>query len=214
MVNIVPSAKMERRRYGAGKLWVAPLGTITSNYTPQVTGGAFVQGTTATQVPGASAWLPVGITTEGTRFTSSSDTDTDESAEYYYPHATVVTGQTCGLEVELKTVNLTNLRVALNAATSQVSGTPTASSFARLAPPLPGQEVRMQWLWESNAADMIIVLYKGLNTGDVELAAQKGAGGMNVPLSISGELPDASVAPTPYDILVCGNSFAESTATE
>lgn len=214
MVSIVPSAIMSRRRYGAGKLWVAPLGTITNNFTPTVTGGVFVQGTTATQVPGATAWLPVGITTEGTKFTSSFDTDNDESAEYYYPHAVIVTGQTCTLEVELKTVDLTNLRVALNAATSQVNGTPTASSFARLTPPLPGSEVRMQWMWESTAADMLIVLYKGLNTGDVELTAQKGAAGMNIPLTISGELPDAAVATTPFDILTCGTSYAESVSGE
>jgi hypothetical protein len=210
MASIIPAAHMERRRYGAGKLWAAPAGTLTSSFTPTVSGGVFTQGTTATAVPGSTAMLPVGITTEGTKFTASFDTDTDESAEYYYPHKTIVTGQTAKLEVELKTVNLTNLRAALNASTSQVNGTPSASSFARLTPPLPGQEVRMQWLWESTAGDMLILLYQGLNTGDVELDAAKGAKGMNIPLSISGELPDSTIATTPFDILVCGTSYAET----
>lgn len=214
MVSIVPSAQMTRRRYGAGKLWVAPLGTVTSNYAPTGTGGSFTQGTTATQVPGNAAWLPVGITSEGTTFTFSFDTDTDEAAEYNDALATIVTGTSATMEAELKTVNLTNLRAAFNLPTSLVTGTPTASTAAYIDPPAAGAEVRSQWLWESTSGNHIILFWQGLNTGDVALQGQKGAGGMNIPISVNAELPDVSVAPRAWRQYVIGTSFAESVGTE
>lgn len=212
----IPTAIMNRRRYGAGKLWGYTLGTpvVTSAYAPTGTGGLFTQGSSATNVPGAAGWLPLGITEDGMEFTVGFDTDNDNSAEYYYSHKTVVTGQTGSLKATLKTVNLTNLRLALNAATSAVSATPSATQAAKLTPPLPGQEVRCQLMWEALDNNLVIVMYQALQTSDVGLQGRKGADGMVLDLEFMLEQPDASVAPTPWDTWVIGTTWAESVSTE
>jgi hypothetical protein len=146
--------------------------------------------------------------------TVANSTDTDESAEYYFPHKTLVTGQSGSLKATLKTVNLTNLRLALNAATTAVSATPSATTAAKLTPPLPGAEVRCQLLWESLDNNIVIPMYQCLQTNDVTLAGKKGAEGMVLDLEFSFEMPDASVAPTPYDIWVIGASWIETVTTD
>lgn len=210
VIIAIPKFHSNRRRYGAGKLWVAPLGTVTSSYAPAGASSAFTQGTSANNVPGDTDWLPLGITQEGMTFSSSSDTEPDESAEYYYPHKILVTGQSATMSATLKTVNLTNLRTAFNAATSAVSATPGPSTAARLTPPLPGEEVRCQIMWESLDDDMVIILYQCMNTGAVEIGGRKGAEGTNVPLELTAELPDEDVALTPVDIWVIGASYEET----
>lgn len=212
----IPSAQMTRRRYGAGKLWAYTLGTpvLTSAYAPAGTGSAFTQGTSSTNVPGTASLLPLGITEEGMTFTSGFSTDNDESAEYYFSHKTIVTGQTASLKTTLKTVNLTNLRLALNAPTSAVSAVPTATVAAKVTPPLPGAEVRCQLLWESLDNNMLIVGYQALQTNELNLAGRKGAAGMVLDLEFTFEMPDAAIAPTPYDLWVIGTSWAETVNTE
>lgn len=212
----IPSAQMTRRRYGAGKLWGYTLGTpiATSAYSPAGTASAFTQGNSATNVPGNVGWLPLGITEDGMTFTSGIDTENDEAAEYYYNLKTLVTGQTATLAVTLKTVNLTNLRLALNAATSAVSATPTATVAAKLTPPLPGSEVRCQLLWESLDNNLVIVMYQALQTNEVSLAGVKGAGGITLDLAFTLEQPDAAVATTPFDLWVIGTSWAETVNSE
>lgn len=206
--------KSSRRHYGPGMLWFAPLGTWANGYAPAGTANVFTQGTTATAVPGSTAALPLGWTDDGTKFKQSIKTDEDEAAESYYPVSTPVVGTSCTLEVSLKTVNLTNLRVALNIPASGPTGVPSPSTVSKLQPALAGAEVRGQLLFQSTENDLLIVMYQVLNTGDVELAFQKGAKGLSVPLTFNGELPDASVAPAPFSMYMIGSEYAESTSGE
>lgn len=214
----------DRRRYGAGKLFVAPLGTITSAYAPVSTGSKFVLGTSATNVPGSTAWLPLGYTAEGHTFTQSVDTDDDTAAESLYPVATPVTGKTARWAVTLKTVNLTTLRVALNAfdasstVVTNVSGSggqvPGVSTVVKVKPPVAGSEVRCQFLWINNDDDDVIVGYRALNVGDFERAFKKGAEGQDVPLEFNLELPETTISTTPYDEYLTGASYIETVSAD
>lgn len=226
-MNVVPTWFGNRRHYGAGKLFAAPLGTwVQSSFAPASTGGVFTLGTSANQLPGSTAALPVGQTDDGHKFANSVSTEKDETAESFYPVAIPIVGVEGKWSVSLKQVNLSNLRLALNgfdaaatsALVSNVSGSggkvPDASTVVRIKPPTPGQEVRCQLLFVSTEQDFAVVMYKVINTGNLELAFQKGAKGLSLPLEFDLELPDASVASTAYDILVTGADYVESTATE
>lgn len=212
--TVIPSAHSERIRLGAGKLWAAPVGTITSSYAPSGAAGQFTQGTVTGDVPGSTAWLPLGITKTGSVFKTGITTANVESAEYYYPHKIVATAQTADITFSLMTVNLTNLRLAFNAPTTAVSAPPTDTSPAKLTPPLVGQEVRSQLLWESLNADCLIVIYQALQTQAVSLNAAKGNANMEVPVVMTAELPPTATAATPFDMWVIGASWAETIATD
>jgi hypothetical protein len=137
-----------------------------------------------------------------------------ESAEYYYPHKIVATAQTADLTFSLMTVNLTNLRMAFNADISTVSAVPDADTPAKLTPPLVGQEVRTQLMWESLSADFLIVIYQALQTQAVSLNAAKGNANMEIPVVMTAELPPSTVAPTPFDLWVMGTSWTETVDTD
>lgn len=213
--TVVPTAHSDRIRLGAGKLWAAPVGTITSAFAPTGSGSQFTQGLVSGDVPGSAAWLPLGITKSGSVFKTGITVANVESAEYYYPHKIVATAQTADLTFSLMTVNLTNLRLSLNADTPQVSGgPPSATAAAKLTPPLVGQEVRAQLLWESLTADFLIVIYQALQTQAVSLNMAKGSANMEIPLVMSAELPPSATAPTPYDMWVIGSTWAETLDTD
>lgn len=212
--SVIPTAHNERIRLGAGKLWVAPIGTITNAFAPTGVAGQFVQGTTATSVPGNAAWLPLGITKAGNIFKTGITTANVDSAEYYYPHKIVTTAQTADMAFALMTVNLTNLRLGFNAATSSVSGAVTDTTVARLSPPLPGAETRVQVMWESLAGDFVIVIYQALQTQAISLNAAKGNNNMEVPVMMTAELPPTATASVPFDMWVVGATWAETAATD
>lgn len=223
-MTVTPTWFGNRRHYGAGKLFAAPLGTVTSAYAPVASNSVFTLGTSATTVPGSTAWLPLGWTDDGHTFSQSSSTDDDKAAESYYPVASPVTEIKAKWAVKLKTVNLTNLRLALNGFDStsslvtNVSGSggqvPGASTVVRVKPAVAGAELRCQLLFVSTEQDMVIVIYKAFNAGDLELAFKKGADGLSLPLDFNLEIPDASIATTPYDILVTGADYVESASGE
>lgn len=212
--TVVPNSHGERIRLGAGKLWASPVGTITNAFAPTGAAAQFTQGVVAGDVPGSAAWLPLGITKSGSIFKTGLTTANVESAEYYYPHKIVTTAQMADLSFNLMTVNLTNLRLALNAAPTADSAVPTDTTPAKLVPPLVGQEVRVQLMWESLTADFLIVIYQALQTQAVSLAMAKGAANMEIPVVMTAELPPSTVAPTPFDMWVIGTTWAETASTD
>lgn len=220
-VTIIPKAHGNRIRTNAGQLWVLPAGTLTdatflASLNTSVTAGQgqFAVGTAANTVPGSALALPLGITKTGMVFKNALTTANIDSAEYYYPHKIVGTAQSADVTVTLITVNATNLRLAFNAATSQVAGTPDASNAAKLVPPLVGQEVRCQLIWEANDASHVIILWQALQTGAVSLNAAKGNANMEIPLTFTAELPDVSIAPAPFAEYFTGTTYAETVSTD
>jgi hypothetical protein len=222
---VVPIANINRRIYGAGKLWYLPAGTYTGQlanpagtpYDPSPVGSKFTQGTDAlTKVPGTTAALPLGITSEGMEFQSDMETDQDESAEYYQPHRIMMTGQSAKLSVELKTTNITNLRIASNVGTGGVlGGAGTATNAAIIGPVQADAVTRGQYLWESLDENVLLIIFSGLNTSGLRLAGKKGVEGSNLPLEIDCELPDATVAGWAYEIHLAGAALgAETVATD
>lgn len=208
-----PLQHTDRERYGPGKLWIAPLGTIVGSpnttFAPVVASSKFTQGTTSNAaVPGNTAWLPLGRTNDGMEFTWSIDTEEDTPAESYDPHKVLVTGRSCSLTASLRQINVTNLLAAFNNLTGTVT-TPTATAFSRIAPPGPGSEVRAQLMWENDDNDMLIVMYQVLQVGELSLAGKKGAESMRIDVEFRGEVPSSSlVATVPAEILVAGVTYA------
>lgn len=213
---VVQAYQSTRRHYGAAAVWAAPLGTVTGGtavgaYVPAGTGGAFIQGNTATNVPGAAAWLPIGWTDGGWDLTFTIKTEEDDAAESYDPVAYPMVGRAATLKASLKQCNLTNLRLALNASAASVNQAPGPSTTATLTPPTSGSEVRTQWLLETQDGSLVCVIYQALNTGAVSLMFQKGAKGLSVPLELNVEVPPAAVSNAPYHIHTIGTAYVETT---
>lgn len=212
---VVQNYKSARRHYGVSAVWVAPLGTVTSSYVPAGTASVFTQGTgTVTNVPGSVAWLPLGWTDGGWDLTFSIKTEEDDAAESYDPVAYPMVGRAATLKASLKQANLTNLRLALNAPTSAVNQAPGPSTTSTLTPPAAGSEVRAQYLLESQEGNFVVVIYRALNTGAVQLMFQKGAKGLSIPLELNVEAVDSAISPQPYHIHTIGTSFAETLSTD
>jgi hypothetical protein len=215
LTSTTPSAQVTRRRYGVGKLFALPAGTLkgapaSGPYAPAGTANKFTLGVAAvTNVPGSALALPLGITADGMTFTGTMTTENDEAAEYTSPIRVFVTGQSETLAVELKT---TNLAIALNL--TPPTTVPDATTPVNIRKPALGSEVRTQLLWVSQDADLVLVLYSCLQTGDLAIAGKKGAAGITLPLTFTCEQPDSSVSGASYDIWALGASWAATANTE
>lgn len=208
--------KKERIRLEPGKLYIAPLATLTSAYAPIPASGLFVEGTGAiTSVPGSVTWLPLGATADGSEFKASWEVAEVEVAESYYPTQYVTTKCASSLSCNLAQINMTNWMVAFNAPTSAWSGTPDATTgVGTFTPPLAGQEVRRQLLWISQGLTELLLLYAVLQGGEISIARKKGADKATLNCDFKCELPDTAVATVPWMYKVAGASNAVTVSGE
>lgn len=207
---VVPAAHTERIRQNVGKAWWAPAGTLTDAYAPSGTGSQLTLGTTATTVPGSTTPLPLGITAEGWEFKNSQEWADIEAAEYNFPVATVPTSAACSLAGTLLTVNLTTLRVSMNAPANLAVGTPSATTVASLVAPLPGEQVHGQVMYLSNAADHLLVLFDTIQVAEVTEQFKKGTDVTQLAVEFRGLQPSASVSARPWKRYVIGASWVET----
>lgn len=206
----------ERMQYGGpGQLWAAPLATLTSAYAPAGTGGAFTQGTTATSVPGNAAWVPLGDFGSPTQFDYTFNTEEITVENSYDPVATVATGRRISVKAELVDWTLWQYQLALSAATTAWSGTPTATTTAKFTPPAPGQEGRYQLLWQSQDNTDVMVVYQTIQVGNISERRGKGAAGRaSLAVEFKGELPAASVATSLFNRWRIGANAAATLSTD
>jgi hypothetical protein len=181
-------------QYGAGYLYKAPLGTAIPTNT--------VAGSVFTDV-WAAAWIPVGITREGSEFTYKIDTDTVTAAEYLDPLKIVSTGREASVAFEMMQIHLGNYKTAFNAGTgttTAVSGT-GATTLTKISPPVVGSEVRIMLGWESEDFTERWIYYQCLQTGEIKVGRHKGSANAGIPVEFSLEQPSATA---PFDIFTAG----------
>lgn len=204
-----PTINGDQIKFGPGKLYMAPDGTITEAYTQtsfDVVSSAFPLGTSAGEVPGDAAWVALGATKEGSMFNVSLDVAEAEVAESLAPVKYITTKRAAKASFELAQINMDNLEFALNGGTW--AGTPGPISAAMYTPPLIGDEQRANFLWVGQDNDEILIGYRVLQVGELSIARKKGAEYATLTMELQFELPDPDISVHPFAYIVCGADFA------
>ena len=168
-----------------------------ANVTSAASGGT-VQGAAGGTVAGSvftdawpAAWIPWGVTREGSQFTYQINTSEVTAAEYLNPLAIVEDSVAIGVEFDVMEVTAKNFANAINAGSggaTTVGGT-GATLLTKVAPPAVGQSVRIMLGWESADGTERAVYYQCLQSGNLTVARRKGANPASLPLSFRVEQP-------------------------
>lgn len=168
-----------------------------ANVTSAASGGT-VQGAAGGTVAGSvftdawpAAWIPWGVTREGSQFNYQINTSAVAVAEYLPPLAYVEDGVAIGVEFDVVEVTAKNFAYAINAGgggVTTVSGT-GATLLSKLSPPQVGQSVRQMIGWENNAGTERAVYYQCLQSGSLAVARRKGANPASLPMTFAVEQP-------------------------
>lgn len=213
-MGLVAATQSNRIEIGPGKLWLAPLGTITSAYAPISSGNVFTLGSTSNDVPGNAAWIPIGASKSGGEFDVTLTTADVTVEELYDPVKVVPTARKTGFKFEMAQINTTNWAIAVNNATSAWNGTPSATGVAFMDPPAVGSETRYQLLFCNNDQDFVLVLWQVLQIGSLAEKFQKGANYSTLLADWNAEIPPVAVAPQPWRIYVTGSDWGATVNTE
>lgn len=152
------------------------------------------------------AWIPLGITKEGSEFAWQTETDTIEAAEYLDPLRIVSTGRHGSFKFELLNLSAANVKRALNGGTITVTGS-GATTLSAYVPPALGAEVRCMLGWESQDFTERLVIRQAFQTGEVSIARKKGADNASLPLEFGLEAL-ATVGTAPFSYLTAGAARA------
>lgn len=157
---------------GAGRLWVAPIGTTEPT-------------TASTALP--SAWRAIGYTEEGTTVSVELSNEAIEVAEEVDPVLYVLASRANSLSASLVEVNRLNLALAMGVGANE------ANDATTFEPPEPGSEVAVMIVWESEenaGADNVRWLFRQCKVnGTVEVARQKAPNKSMLPVTWQMEKP-------------------------
>lgn len=168
-----------------------------ANVTSAASGGT-VQGAAGGTVAGGvftdawpGAWIPWGVTREGSQFTYQINTSEVLVAEYLNPLAIVEDSVAIGVEFDVVEVTAKNFAYAINSGgggAATVSGT-GATLLTKVSPPQVGQSVRQMIGWEAADGTERAFYYQCLQSGNLTVARRKGANPASLPLSFRVEQP-------------------------
>jgi hypothetical protein len=170
--------------------------------TVQKAAGGTVAGSVFTDAWPA-AWIPWGVTREGSSWSYQINTGEVTVAEYLAPLAYIEEGVTIGVDFDVVQVTAKNIAAALNNVTSgvrTVSGA-GATLLSKVSPPAVGQSVRTMLGWESSDGTERAFFYQCLQRGNLQIQRRKGANPASLPLSYGIEQPATG---DPFNIYIAG----------
>ena len=136
-----------------------------------------------------AAWVPIGVTKDGSEFKWTPSTGNIEVAEYLLPLKIVTTGVESSIAFAIAEFTAKNLAFALNGGTvTTVSGT-GATTLTEVTPPPVGQEVRYMIGWEAEDWTERAVFRQCFQSGDVSIAHKKGVDNAAIGVEFSLEQP-------------------------
>lgn len=162
---------------GPGLLYVAPIGTTEPTSASAALDAAFVE---------------VGYTDDGSRFTWTTNIEGIEVEEEFEPIRYATVGRVGMLAFAAAELTRRNLGVAINA------GVATSSAVA-LEPPAPGLEVRVKIVWTSDPQGPSLTASRWIyrqcfQGGDMEINRQKAPDKALLPMEFSLEKPTSLTA--------------------
>lgn len=174
-----------------GFLYWAPVGSAVPTNT--VVGSVFTDSWPV-------AWLALGMTDVGTKFTPTLTVSPITAAETIDPIAYRTTDRATAITFSLKSFTATNLSRALNGAATVVTGT-TSTTLTKITPPQPGTELRCMIGFESLDSTFRFVAYQALNSGAIDLDFAKAPANTNIPWNVMLEKP---LTTQPFDMWTAG----------
>jgi hypothetical protein len=137
----------------------------------------------------AAAWVPAGVTAEGSEFTYALETDEIVVAEYLDPLRIVSTGRKGGIAFDAAQDHLNTWKMSMNGGViSTVSGA-AATLLSQYAPPVVGAEVRIGLFWESEDNTLRKWYPQSFQTGSLTVSRKKGADYARWPTAFGLEQP-------------------------
>jgi hypothetical protein len=135
------------------------------------------------------AWIPLGATEDGSKFSYEITVEPVMVAEFFDPIRWATTARKGAFAFNLASYTLKNLQRAYNGAVvSTVSGSGVTLS-SKLLPPAAGAETRAMLGWESTDHTMRAVMYQCINSGTIESAYAKSPAKATVPCVFNFEVP-------------------------
>lgn len=178
---------------------VAAGGTVTgpaSRGGGTVAGGVFVDAWPA-------AWLPIGVTRDGSQISYELATDDINVAEYLDPLETDETGRTITAAFDTAHITDRNYLLAMNGGTTTtVSGT-GATLLTKVSPPVVGGSVPTMLGHESSDGTTRTILGLCRQTGSVQWSNQKAPNFKSLPLTFKANQPATG---NPFDIYLAGTT--------
>lgn len=163
---------------GAGRLYVAPLGTDE----PTVASAAL-----------PSAWRAVGYTEDGTTITTELTNEEIEVAEEYDPVLYMMTKRKIMVAVQMAEATRRNLALALGVGANE------ANDGTSFEPPNPGDETGFMLVWDSeddatNGDNIRWLFRKCKISGSIETSRNKAPNKALLPIEVNVEKP-SNLAP-------------------
>lgn len=191
----IPVAVLAKLLSQPGILLSGVLGSSLPSMTP--TAGIFIDDWSTT-----SGWTAMGPTDAGSQFHDTPTVEQLMIAESYYEVANVVTGREASIEFALAHITVANIKASLNGAT--VTGTATATTSAKIQPPVIGAETRQMIGWESNDHTVRLVGYQAFQVGDISPEFRKGA----TKALLSCQYRFENATPAAWEMYLAGTSRA------
>jgi len=182
---------------GPGLLYWAPAGTVDP--TTAVT-GSIISDTLPV------AWKQIGYTENGSEFSYELTSEDVNVAEAFDPISHKTTGRSGTISFEMAEITAKNLVLALNGGTVTNSGT-GATAMWTYEPPVPGTEVRVALLWQSDDSLERWIFRQVFQTGSVTVGRRRGADKATVPVTFSLEIP-ATGSTRPFKVWFATDSKA------
>jgi hypothetical protein len=158
--------------FGAGTLYVAPLGTAEPT---SITGTWNV------------AFVPMGYTESGHVFTSGMSVTPITAAEAYYNLTNIVTAKDSTVAFSLMQMTAANFQTAFNGGTTSVVA---GGGGVTYDPPAPGAEVRCMIGWQSLDGTERMIFRQCFQTAASAISRGKSAAAV-IPVSFDLEVPAA-----------------------
>jgi hypothetical protein len=152
------------------------------------------------------AWIPLGITKEGSEFNWQTNTDKVEAAEYLDPLRIVSVSRAGSFKFELMNISAANVKKMLNGGAIAVTGS-GATTMSTYTPPALGSEVRCMLGWESQDFTERLIIRQAFQTGQVTVSRKKGADAATLPAEFGLEAL-ATVATAPFSYVTAGAARA------
>jgi hypothetical protein len=146
------------------------------------------------------AWIPLGMTDSGTKFSPNLTVNPITAAESIDPIAYRTTDRSTSITFMLKSFTATNLQRALNGATTTVTGA-TTTTMTKLDPPQPGSETRCMIGFESLDSTFRFIAYQVINSGSIDLTFDKAPSNTSIPWNAMLEKPTST---QPFSIWTAG----------
>lgn len=138
-----------------------------------------------------AAFIPVGVTRDGSTFSYETTSEDIVVAEYLDPLDTIETGRNIGVAFDLAYITDKSYAMAFNGGTTtNVSGT-AATAVSKFAPPSLGASVKTGLAWESQDGTQRAFFYECLQSGNIQFSNSKAPNFQSLPLTFKVTQPDS-----------------------